>query len=103
MSADTIAAALRAAARTRAGSMTVRALAAAIEVNRTPEPIGQTDIRALLGASDMQASRAIGLAVRHGLIRREQRTGGDRRRVLLHPTPDGRHLVAFIAKDRSRC
>lgn len=101
MSADLLAATLRLAARSRAGSITVRALAAAIEVNRTGRPIGQSDVRALLGATDMQTSRAIGMAARHGLVRREQRRDGDRRRVELHPTPDGRHLLTLLTRDRT--
>lgn len=96
-----LAATLRLAARSRAGALSVRALAAAIEVARADHPIGQSDLRAILGATDMQASRAIGMATRHGLIRREQQHAGDRRRVLLHATPDSRFLLTLLTRDRA--
>lgn len=99
MSIATLAAALRTASRTqRAGSLTVRALAVVVETTSRPE-ITQTDLRALLGCTEMQATRAVSIAVRAGLIRREHRTAGDRRRVILIGTSDGRHLVALL--DRS--
>lgn len=98
MSTTVLAAALRTAARTqRAGSLTVRALAAALEAN-TRQHITQTDLRALLGCTEMQASRAVSIAVRAGLIRREHRSEGDRRRVFLTGTSDGRHLVALLER-----
>lgn len=100
MSVQTLAAALRIASRHRStGSLTVRALAATLEVN-TRESIAQSDLRALLGATDMQVSRAISTAVRERLIRRSDRAGpgGDRRRLQLYPTPDGRHLVQVLER-----
>ena len=92
--------ALRRAAGSRHGALTVRAFACAVEINRTPDPVSQSELRALLRMTDAQASRAIGMAVRAGLARREQRQdGGDRRLVHLHPTPDGRQLVTLLARE----
>lgn len=98
MSIETLSAALRAAATTpRAGSLTVRALAAAVEAN-TRTNLTQPDLRALLGCTIMQASRAVNTAVRAGFIRREHSSEGDRRLVLLRGTNDGRHLLQQLGR-----
>jgi DNA-binding MarR family transcriptional regulator len=96
MSITALAAALRAAARAnRTASLTVRALAATIEVNTRGE-ITQVDLRALLGTTEMQTSRAIASATRAGLIRRAPRRNGTP--VLLCSTADGRRLTTHLER-----
>jgi DNA-binding MarR family transcriptional regulator len=89
------------AAASRFGGLTVRALAAAVEINAADKPMTQADLRVRLGMTHMQASRAIGTCVDMKIVRRTagNETGSDRRLIHLHSTPDGRHLVSMLGRE----